>query len=120
MAGLTDISGERHRRELSCLIHEAIAGGPVIDVPALCLAEASTARRSIAEHVADLVASAPPGALAVRELVRGAELDTVLTTDPTLDWAGTHAVLRARASGRPILTLCPDRYDAVAVDALPL
>lgn len=120
VAGLTATAGEHHRRELSTLIDDAVHGGPVLDVPALCLTEATTARRSIAEHVADLVASAPPGSVAVRELVRDADLDTVLAIDQLLDWAGTHAALHASATGRPIVTLHPERYKEFAVETVAL
>jgi hypothetical protein len=91
-----------------------------LDVPALCRTEATTARRSIGEHVADLVASAPPGAVAVREFVRDADLDAVRTTDRSLDWAGVHAALHALATGHPVVTLHPERYEEFAVETMVL
>lgn len=120
VAGLGGTGDERHRRELSRMIHRATEGGPVLDVPALCLTEATTARRSIAEHVADLVATAPPGAVAVRELVRDAGLDTALTIDRPLDWAGTHAATHALATGHPVVTLHPERYREFAIETMTL
>jgi hypothetical protein len=118
VAGLSATAREHHRRELSRMIHQAAEGGPVLDVPALCLTEATTARRSIAEHVADLVATTPPGAVAVREFVRDADLDAALTIDRPRDWASTHAALHALATGRPIVTLHPDRYEAFPVQTM--
>jgi hypothetical protein len=120
VAGLTSTADERHRHELSWLIDDAVKGGPALDVPALCLTEATTARRSIAEHVADLVASAPPGTVAVRELVRDAGLDAVLAIDRLLDWAGTHAATHALATGQPIVTLHPERYERFAIETMTL
>ncbi|BCB82265.1 hypothetical protein GCM10022251_46900 [Phytohabitans flavus] len=120
VAGLGGASGEHYRRELSRMIHRAAEGGPMLDVPALCLAEATTARRSIAEHVADLVATAPPGAVAVREFVRDAGLDAARTAHTLLDWAGTHAAQRALATGHPIVTLHPERYRELGVEVVPL
>ncbi len=118
VAGLTAATDEHHRRELSRLINDAVEGGPTLSVPALCLTEAATARRSIGEHVADLVAWAPPGAVAVCELVRDSRLLTVLTVGPALDWAGLHAAMHALATARPIVTLAPERYDEFAVETM--
>ncbi|BCB87651.1 PIN domain-containing protein [Phytohabitans suffuscus] len=120
VAGLAGTAGEQPRRGLSWLIHSAVTGAVALDVPALCLAEATTARRSIATHVADLVASAPPGAVAVREFVRDAGLDAVLTADPSLDWAGTHAALHALGTDQPIVTPRPERYAGLGIDVVPL
>lgn len=120
VAGLSNLAGEQPRRGMSWLIHAAVSEGRALDVPALCLAEAATARRSIAAHVADLVASAPPGTVAVGALVRDADLDALLGSNPALDWGPTHAALHALATGHPIVTLRPDRYKEVAVDVVPL
>ncbi|GAA4448058.1 hypothetical protein [Phytohabitans houttuyneae] len=120
VAGLTGTAGEHPRRGLSWLIHSAVVGGSKLDVPALCLAEATTAHHSIAAHVADLVASAPPGAVTVRELIRDATLDAVRTADPSLDWAGTHAALRALGTDQPVVTLAPERYEGLGIDVVPL
>lgn len=90
----------------------------MLDVPALCLTEATTARRSIAEHVADLVATAPPGTVAVPALVRDAGLDAALSIDQPLDWAGIHAASHALATGHPIVTLHPDRYEGFPVQTV--
>jgi hypothetical protein len=120
VAGLVGSAGEHHRRGLAWLIDDAVNGGPLLDVPALCLTEATTARRSIGEHVADLVASAPPGAVAVREFVRDAGLDSVRTTDGSLDWASIHAALHAIATRQPVVTLHPERYKAFAIETMAL
>ncbi|MDQ7907289.1 hypothetical protein RB614_22495 [Phytohabitans sp. ZYX-F-186] len=120
VAGLAATAGEHERREMSLLIHDAIHGGPPLDVPALCLSEAATARRSIGGHVADLVASAPSGAVAVREFVRDGGLDHVRAACPALDWAGAHAATRALATGQPIVTMHPDRYRDFAVETMTL
>jgi protein-L-isoaspartate(D-aspartate) O-methyltransferase len=63
-AGLVGTGGEHHRRELSRLLRGAIDGGPTLDVPALCLAEAAAARPALARHLADIIAVAPAGAIA--------------------------------------------------------
>jgi hypothetical protein len=120
VAGLGGTGTDHHRRELSRMIHRAATGGPVLDVPALCLTEATTARRSIAEHVADLVVSSPPGAVAVRELIRDAGLDDVRTIAPALDWSRAHAALRALATGHPIVTMHPDLYRGFPVETMTL
>jgi hypothetical protein len=59
-AGLAGGGSERHRRELSRLMHDAAAGGPTLKAPALCLAATSAMRLAVAAHLADVVAAAPP------------------------------------------------------------
>jgi hypothetical protein len=57
-AGLA-AGSEHHRREFSRLLSGAIDGGPGLDLPALCLAEATAGRPAIGGHVAELIAHAP-------------------------------------------------------------
>lgn len=80
IAGLTPAGSEHHRRELSRLLHGAIDGGPALDIPALCLTAATLTRTPIAEHLAEIIAAAPAGAITVSGLTRTDHLDPVLTT----------------------------------------
>jgi hypothetical protein len=67
-AGLTVHGSERHRREMSRLLHDALEGGPTLAVPAVCLAAstASVAAHTAAAAVAEAAASAAsPGTVAV-------------------------------------------------------
>jgi len=111
---------EHHRRELSRLLHDAIDGGPTLEIPALCLSTAALARPAIADHVADLVAAAPTDAIAVAGLVRTDHLDALLALCPGLGWPATHAAVRALIAGSPVLTAAPDRYTGTGVDILAM
>jgi hypothetical protein len=119
-AGLAGTGSEHHRRELSRLVRGAIDGGPTLDVPALCLNAATIARPALADHLADIIAAAPPGTIDVCGLSRSARLDTLRAIHPRLGWAATHAATQAAATARPILTVDASRYAGVAVDVLAL
>jgi hypothetical protein len=119
-AGLAGIGSEHHRREVSRLLRGAIDGGPRLDVPALCLTAATVMRPALADHLADIVAAAPPDAIKVSALARSAVLDTLRMTHPHLGWPGTHAAMHALVGRLPILTLDSDRYRGVAIDVLSL
>ncbi len=119
-AGLAGTGSEHHRRELSRLLRGAIDGGPSLDVPALCLAEATTARPALAGHLAEIIAAAPAGAIDVCGLSRTGHLDNLRARHPDLGWPATHAAMLAIATGLPILTVGSDRYGGVPVDVLSL
>jgi len=119
-AGLANAGSEHHRRELSRLFHGAVDGGPTLDLPALCLTTATLARPAVADHVADIVAAAPPGAVTISGLIRTAHLDALLSWAPALGWPATHAAVRAMATGLPVLTVAPDRYAKAGIDVLTL
>jgi hypothetical protein len=89
-------------------------------VPAFCLATASVARPALADHLADLIAVAPPGAIDVCGLTRTSHPDALRALCPQLGWPATHAAARALATGQPVLTVGPDRYIGVGVDVLTL
>ncbi|HET6211555.1 MAG TPA: hypothetical protein VFE14_01650 [Micromonosporaceae bacterium] len=57
--GLLAEGTEHQRRELSRLLRDAFDGGPPLDIPAMCLVTAASARPVLAEHLADIVATAP-------------------------------------------------------------
>lgn len=120
VAGLSGAGSEHHRRELSRLLHDAAEGGPAVVVPALCLAQATTARPAIAGHLAEVVATTPRGAVEVCGLGRSEHLDRLRTANPWLDWPATHAAVHATITDRPILTTHTDRYTGIAVDVLTL
>lgn len=119
-AGLAGTGSEHHRRELSRLLRGAIDGGPRLDVPALCLAAVAALRPALANHLADIVAAAPPEAINVSALARSRALDTLRATHPRLDWPATHAATRALATHLPILTVDSMRYRGVSIDVLSL
>ncbi|WP_239382221.1 hypothetical protein [Frankia sp. CIT1] len=119
-AGLADTGSEHQRRELSRLLRGAIDGGPTLDVPALCLAQATEARPGLAGHLADIIAVAPAGAIDICGLTRTGHLDTLRERHSRLEWPATHAAALALATGLPILTVDSDRYGGVAVDVLHL
>lgn len=117
----TGLTGdERHRRELSRLLHDAIGGGPHLVVPALCLTAAGERRPPLVTHLADIIAVAPPGVLRVAGLARTDRLDELRDVHPGLPWPAVHAVVCAQTVGVPVLTADPGRYGQVAVDALAL
>jgi hypothetical protein len=120
IAGLAGAGSEHHRRELSRLIHGAIDGGPALDIPALCLTTATVVRPALADHLAELIAAAPPGAIGICGLTRTAHLDALRALCPQLGWPATHAAARALATGLPVLTVGADRYSKVGVDVLSL
>jgi hypothetical protein len=81
IAGLAGDGSEHHRRELSRLVHGAIDGGPALDIPAFCLTTAAVARPALADHLAELIAAAPPGAIGICRLTRTAHLDALRSVD---------------------------------------
>ena len=120
IAGLSGAGTEQQRREMSRLLDGAAVGGPTLDLPALCLSAASSSRSGIAEHVADLIASARNGAIAVSGLTRTAYLDALVALRPNLGWPATHAAARALATGQPIFTALPEQYFGVGLNVMPL
>lgn len=120
IAGLTGISQEHHRREVSRLVHGAVQGGPVIEVPACCLAAAAVVRPALAGHMAELVAEAPPGAIEICGLTRSSHLDALRTFRPHLDWPAAHAAVHALTTGLPVVTTDTDRYVGLGIDVLDL
>jgi hypothetical protein len=116
IAGLAGHGSEHQRRELSRLLHCAIDGGPALEVPALCLTAAATARPAIAEHLADMIAAAPSGSIAVGGFTRTAHLDALIVLQPRLGWPATQAAAHALGRGVPILTVDQDRYTGIGLD----
>jgi hypothetical protein len=119
-AGLIGTGSEHHRRELSRLLSGAVDGGPSLDVPALCLAAVAALRPALTDHLAEIIAVAPPDAITVSGLSRSTVTDRVRVTHPQLSWSATHATVRALATRLPILTVDPDRYRTIAVTVLSL
>jgi hypothetical protein len=103
IAGLAGTGSEHHRRELSRLLHDAIDGGPTLDIPALCPTACSgrpspgTSPTSSPRH--------RPGALDVSGLSRTGHLDQLRAFRPQLVWPATHAAVRALATRTPVLTV---------------
>jgi hypothetical protein len=118
--GLTVAGDEHQRREFSRLVIDAIAGGPRLDVPALCLAAADALRRGIAEYVAEMVVDAPVGAIGVSALSRSRWLAYLRLKHPSLGWSAAHAVSQALENGSYVLTATPGRYRDVAITVLAL
>jgi hypothetical protein len=114
--GLGGLGGEEQRRELSRLIAGAVAGGPRLDVPALCLAAAMTHRPAIGEHLANVLADAPPGVIQFSDLIRTIELDALRAERPHMRWPAAHAVVRAQTGDLLVLTVDQRRYTGVPVD----
>jgi hypothetical protein len=104
IAGLAGTGSERERRELSRLLHGAIDGGPTLDIPALCLADAGSTRPGLAKHLAEIVAAAPAGAIGVSGLIRTGHLNALRAFRPDLAWPATQAAAQALATGSPVLT----------------
>jgi hypothetical protein len=119
-AGLAGTGREHHRRELSRLLHGAIAGGPALDIPACCLAAAALIRPALADHLADILAAAPPGAINITGLTRTSHLDTLRASHPQIGWPIAHAAAHAQTTGRPLLTTDPHRYADISVGVLTL
>jgi hypothetical protein len=119
-AGLGAASSEHHRRELSRLISGAIDGGPTLDLPALCLAEASTARSAIGTHIAELIAHSPEGTIVIGPLARTNRLDALCDLKPRLPWPALHAADRAVATGSFLVTTDPRRYDGIPTGVVTL
>jgi hypothetical protein len=117
-AGLAGIGNEHHRREVSRLLRGAIDGGPRLDVPALCLTAATAMRPALADHLADIVAAAPPDAIKVSALARSAVLDTLRMTHPHL--AGPVPTPPCTLSSVACRSSPSDRYRGVAIDVLSL
>jgi hypothetical protein len=120
IAGLGGDGSEYHRRELSRVLQAATLGGPTLDIPAYCLAVAAVVRTAIADHLADMIAAAPPGAIDVRGLSRTSHLDALRAFHPDVTWPTAHATVHALATGLPVLTVLPDRYAAFGLDVLVL
>ena len=91
-----------------------------MDLPALCLTAAAITRPGVADHVAEIVATAPADAITVSELSRTGHLDGLATLRPRLGWPATHAATRTLAAGVPILTVEPARYVGIGLDVLAL
>lgn len=89
-----------------------------MDVPALCLAEATAVRPALAGHLADIIAAAPVDAIDICGLTRVGHLDTLREQVPRPVWPATHAAVLALTTGLPTLTIDSDRYSGVAVDML--
>jgi hypothetical protein len=116
IAGLVGTGSEYQRREMSRLLRDARFGGPPVHIPALCLTEAAVVRPMVAGHVAELVASMPPGALEVCGLIRTDQLDSLRASDPRLDWPATQAAEHARAKDLILVSTDPDKYPDVVDD----
>jgi hypothetical protein len=118
-AGLGLDSPPTARQALSQLLHAAVEGGPRLIVPALCLAAAASERAGLAEHLAALLAQAPPGAIEVRGLLRDARLDAAQVLLPERPWPVLHAV-HCCLTGSPVVTADPGAYLGSGVDTLSL
>ena len=118
LAGLGEKGPEHDRREMSRLIHDAVHGGPRLNVPALCLAAAAADRPAIATHVAGLVMAAPPGVVDVHGLTRANLLDAL--QELTLGWPAAHAAFVAVTTGRLVVTVDPRDYAGTGADAVAL
>ena len=119
-AGLADLGQEHHRRELSRLLHDAMAGGPGVDVPACCLVAAAVVRPALADHVADLMAAAPPGAINICGLSRILRLDSVRRFHRDHTWPTAHAAVHALTARLPLVTIEPMRYAGLGLDVMTL
>lgn len=120
IAGLTTDGAEHHRRELSRLLIAAIDCGPTVAVPALCLATAALRRPAIIEHVAELVAGGPPGAVQIVGLARSTEVARLRAEHPGISWPALHASSTATAAQVPVVTTDPGRYADTVVEAIQL
>jgi hypothetical protein len=120
VAGLSASGSEHQRREFSRLVARAFAGGPGLDVPAMCLFEAAKMRGEILEHMADLVMGCPAGAVGVHGLNRDGRLDALQATRMRLGWPATHAIHVALTTDRQVVTAEPERYQGTGVDAIAL
>jgi hypothetical protein len=74
----------------------------------------------LADHLADVVAAAPPGAIEVSGLARDDQLDALRVLCPGLGWPATHAAACALATGLPVLTINVSRYNGAGLDVLAL
>jgi hypothetical protein len=119
-AGLAAASSEYHRREFSRLLSGAIDGGPSLDLPALCIAEAAAGRPAIGGHIAELIAHGPEGTIAVGPLTRISRLDALRGLRPRLPWPALHAADRAVATGSFIVTTDARRYDGIPAGIVTL
>ncbi|MGH3735314.1 MAG: hypothetical protein ACRDT6_06775 [Micromonosporaceae bacterium] len=111
---------ERHRREVSRLLHDAVDGGPGVSVPALCLAHIAVTRPAVADHLAEIIVAAPQDSVKVCGLSRGERLERLRDDVPALDWRATHAAVEAIITEWPVLTTDPRRYAGVPIDVLSL
>ncbi|EFC85161.1 hypothetical protein [Parafrankia sp. EUN1f] len=119
-AGLVGSGSQHQRRELSRLLHDAVEGGPPLEIPSLCLAQVVLGQPALTDHLADIIAAAPCGAIAICGLARTDEVDLLAAYRPQPDWPVLHAAVAALAMGWPILTAQADRYARLPVDALSL
>jgi len=119
-AGLDEFSEEHHRREFSRLLRDAIDGGPGLAIPALCLAGAAVVRSAIADHIAAIVAVAPPHAVDVIGFARTERLEQFRSDHPYAAWPVVAAAVHAMAAGWPVLTTHLGRYARMSLDALQL
>jgi hypothetical protein len=120
IVGLTGQGTEHDRRELSRLLVAAIQGGPAIAVPALCLCEAVVHRPEVADHLAELVASGPVGAVEIVGLARTAEVAQLRAEHPGLSWPALHAAAVATSARVPVVTTAPARYAGTVIDSVQL
>jgi hypothetical protein len=120
IAGLVGGGVEHHRREFSRLLSGAFAGGPPIEIPALCLVEANAGRGDIAAHLAQIAAEAPLRAIVFAAFERTERLDDVRRRFPRLTWSEIHAVVVALDRAAPLVTTVPERYKAVPVDVMDM
>jgi hypothetical protein len=120
-AGLGGTGTEHERHRISWRLHTATQGsGPSLILPALCLAAVTGIRPAAADHIAALVATAPPGTLQVAGLARTSQLDAVRDTFPALSWAALHAVSCALDADVPLITNRPQDYTGVPLPIIPL
>lgn len=119
-AGLDEPGEEHHRREFSRLLRDAIDGGPSLAIPALCLASAVAVRSAIADHLAAIVAVAPPHAVDVVGFARTERLDRFRSDHPHAAWSVVAVAVHAMAEGWPVLTTRLGRYARMPLDALQL
>jgi hypothetical protein len=118
--GLTAKGAEQDRRELSRFLVAAIHGGPAIAVPALCLCAAVVHRAEVADHLAELVAGSPVGAVEIVGLTRTAEVAQLRAEHPGLSWPALHAAAVAASARIPVVTTEPARYTSTVIEAIRL
>jgi hypothetical protein len=118
--GLAGRGSEHERREVSRLVHDALDGGPSLDIPALCLTAVGVQRPAIAAHLAELISEGRPGAIGIAGLSGSRQLDSLLASHRHLGWPVLHATIHALITGLPILTLDRNRYQGVPVNVMVL
>jgi hypothetical protein len=100
---------------MSRLLSSAAFGGPVLHVPALCVAAAAAQRPAIGDHLADLLADARHDAIGISGLLRSEQMDLLRRAFPRMPWPATHAALTAQTTDLPLVTVDGSAYVRVPI-----